>query len=88
MEQLSIWYLVFPFLALVTVLPVVLNLPPVTWPENLNTFQFIIAAPFWLGMVAAPGYVYTWCGHHSRAVLPTRQRLWVCSSLVAALIAR
>jgi len=87
MKRLSIWFVIFPLIALATVLPMILYLPPLFWPDNVNTLQFIAAAPFWIGVAAGPGYLYAWNGHYRATLLPPLYRGWVRFSLFAALIA-
>jgi hypothetical protein len=87
MTRLSFLYVLIPILAMVAVLPPILELPPVRWPHNLNVLQVVVAAPFWLGVVSAPGYLYAWWGHHDAARLAPRLQAWVGGSLVAAVVA-
>jgi hypothetical protein len=85
-RRLSFWYIVFPLSALIVVWPMVRALPPISWHDNLNTLQSVAALPFWLGVVAAPGYLYAWNGHHAAPLLsPTR--MWVALSLGTSLVA-
>jgi len=86
-SRLSFLYVVIPILAMVSVLPPILELPPLSWPSNLNVFQVGIAAPFWLGVVSAPGYVYAWWGHHNAGSLTPGYQAWVGTSLTAAFVA-
>jgi hypothetical protein len=53
-------YIIFPAGALIAVWPMIRELPPITWPENLNSWQLAAAAAFWIGLGAAPGYLYVW----------------------------
>lgn len=68
--RLSWVYVVFPAGALIVVWPVVRDLPPLGWPPNLNWVQVAAAAPWWLGLAAAPGYLYAWSWHYSANSLP------------------
>jgi len=87
MARLSWLYILVPVLAMASVLPPILELPPVRWPRNVNVPQLLIVAPFWLGVAATPGYLYAWSGHHNAARLTTRGQLWVGGSLIASLFA-
>ena len=87
LKRLSVLYVVLPAGALIIVWPMIRELPPISWPDNLNTLQFVAAAPFWIGIAAAPGYLYAWSGHRSRSSLQPIRRYWVALSLAAALLA-
>jgi hypothetical protein len=70
-----------------TVFPMIVYLPPLFWPDNVNIVQFLAVLPFWLGVAATPGYVYAWNGHYSRAGLSTQRQTWVAWSLTTAFVA-
>lgn len=85
-RPLSPWYLVPPVLTLVLIWPVVVDLPPLRWPDNLNLFQIVLVLPFYLGLAAAPGWLYVWSGHYDRRRLIRGKRIWAESSLWLALV--
>lgn len=85
--RLSVWYLVPPLATLVLVWPMIWGLPPLQFSPNFNAFQVIIVVPFYLGLAAAPGWLYAWAGHCDRSILSVGLRRWVGGSLWAALLA-
>ena len=85
--RLSGWYLVPPLATLVLIWPMVEGLPPLKSSSNFNALQIIIVLPFYLGLAAAPGWLYAWAGHYDRSGLSSGQRWWVGGSLWAALLA-
>ena len=87
MKPLSPWYLLCPAATLALVVPMIMGLPPLAIPSNFNWFQVAIATPFWLGILAAPGYIYAWAGHYDRTALSSIRQRWVGSSLILALVA-
>lgn len=86
-EPLSRWYLVPPITTLFLILPIVADMPPLRVPQNLNTIQILVVLPFYVGLAAAPGWVYVWSGHYDRRRLTLGKRIWAAASLWAALIA-
>lgn len=86
-RRLPLWYLVPPFVALVLVWPIIVEMPPLRRPSNLNAVQVILVVPFYLGLAAAPGWLYAWAGHYERGSLSRSQRVWVSTSLWTALLA-
>ena len=88
-SHLSYWYLILPTVTSVLILPPVLQLPPFlpAGLENPNAFQFLMAFPFYVGLVSAPGYIYAWLGHYDPQTLGRKTRLWVHASLVGAAVA-
>ena len=83
----SIWFLILPFLSMLSVWPMIAELPPLRIPSNFNWFQVAIACPWYLGVLAAPGYIYAWSGAYSPAIAPPSHWVWVELSLVAAILA-
>lgn len=67
--------------------PHVCELPPLLTTKNFNLFQVLIALPFWVGLAAAPGYLYAWSGEYVPNAARRSVRLWVGASLLAALVA-
>ena len=86
-SRLSYWYVVPPAVAMLLVWPPVSELPPLVIAENFNVFQVLIALPFWVGLGAAPGYLYAWSGQYDRDRASRSVRLWVGASLIAAFAA-
>ncbi len=86
-NRLSIWYLVFPVLSVFLIWPMIAELPPLNIPSNLNWFQVLIASPFYLGILAAPGYIYAWSGNYDTRDMTQRKGTWVKWSLWSALVA-
>jgi len=86
-QHLPIWYVLCPALAMLLVLPLILELPPLMFTENFNAFQVLIALPFWIGAAAAPGYLYAWSGAYEPSGASRTTRAWVAASLAAALLA-
>ena len=85
--HLSWWYLVAPSLTMVLILPPVLDMPPLGPPPlNPNWLQIFMVTPWYLGLAAAPGYIYAWAGHYSPRRLSTWTYLWVAASLWTAVI--
>jgi hypothetical protein len=85
--RLSIWYVVFPAVTMLLVWPHVRELPPLLITKNFNLYEVLIALPFWVGLVAAPGYLYAWSGQYVANAARRSVRLWVGASLLAALVA-
>ena len=85
--RLSYWYVVAPAVTMLLVWPPVSELPPLRITENFNVFQVLIALPFWVGLAAAPGYLYAWSGQYDRDRASWSVRLWVGASLIAAFAA-
>ena len=85
--RLSVWYLVPPVATLVLVWPMIESLPPVNVPSNLNAVQVVLVVPFYLGLAAAPGWLYAWAGHYNRHALSKLQRRWVGGTLWASVLA-
>jgi hypothetical protein len=86
-RHLPIWYVLCPALAMLLVLAPILELPPLMFTENFNAFQVLVALPFWIGVAAAPGYLYAWSGAYEPSVASSMTRAWVVGSLAAALLA-
>jgi hypothetical protein len=82
-KRQSIVLVLVPALAMLVVLPQILELPPLMFSENFNILQVLIALPFYLGLLAAPGYLYVWSGCKPHP----GSRAWLLASLWAALIA-
>ena len=82
-----VWYVLCPVLAMLLLLPPILELPPLMFIENFNLFQVVIALPFWIGAAAAPGYLYAWSGAYEPSAAAGTTRAWVGVSLAAALLA-
>lgn len=81
------WYVLSPALAMLLVLPLILELPPVMFTKNFNAVQVLIALPFWIGAAAAPGYLYAWSGAYEPIGASRMTRAWVGASLAAAVLA-
>jgi len=75
-------YLLPPAAALAMALPVVLAM---VTPRD--AFSTAIIAPFYLGLAAAPGYIYCWASRARAAGLSAGIRWWIRGSLLAALVA-
>jgi hypothetical protein len=82
----SILFLLFPAATLVITWPAVSDLPPIRLEGAGNMLDFVWAAPYWLGVLCAPGYIYAWSGRYSDKQHPV-VRLWVQGSLVGAVLA-
>lgn len=78
----AVLYLLPPAAALVMALPVVLA---TVTPRD--AFSMAIIAPFYLGLAAAPGYIYCWASRARAASVSSGIRWWIRGSLVAALVA-
>ena len=78
----AVLYLLPPAAALVMALPVVLGM---VMPRDV--FSAAIVAPFYLGLAAAPGYIYCWASKARAAGVRAGVRWWIRGSLVAALVA-
>ena len=80
-QRPSVAYLLAPALAMVVVVPVLIEFKPGRVPWWFSNI------PIWLGFLAAPGYVYAWgapWGHHHVTRIVAG---WVRVSLVVALVA-
>lgn len=87
LSRLPIWYILAPLATIILILPPILDLPPLRHSDNLNVVQIIIVIPFYLGLLAAPGYLYAWSGHHDRKRLNGAIRFWIDISLGGAVLA-
>jgi hypothetical protein len=72
---------------MISVLPPVLGLPPIVILNNLNWYQVVAVLPFYVGLAAAPGYLYVWAGRADKGAHSPQLRSWLMVSLWAALIA-
>lgn len=86
-RPLPMWYVLSPALAMLLVLPLILELPPLMFTENFNLVQVLIALPFWIGAAAAPGYLYAWSGAYEPVCASRMARAWVGASLATAVLA-
>lgn len=86
-RHLPSWYVLSPALAMLLVLPLILELPPMMFTENFNSVQVLIALPFWIGAAAAPGYLHAWSGAYDPIGSSRTARAWVIASLAAAFVA-
>ena len=88
-QRLSFWYVIPPLATLVLLLPPVSELPPF-WPKgSLNQpgiGSWMAVLPFYVGLCAAPGYLYAWAGNYSRSSLKPWVRNWVEISIVLAIL--
>ena len=80
-------YVVPPALAMILALPVALIVAPWNLPYvKLTWFHVVILAPFYVGLLAAPGYLYVLFNRPKRAELVPRIRWWVRLSLWLAVL--
>jgi hypothetical protein len=82
MQRQPIVMIALPLIAVVSVLPPVLSMTPLAFSPNFNASQLVLVLPFYIGLIATPGYLYSWSGAASdsgRAI-----RLWVYLSLLAS----
>ena len=88
-QRLSFWYVIPPTITLILILPPISELPPFLskGTENPNISQALLALPFYLGLTAAPGYIYAWLGNYNSKSLRRGVRLWVYVSLIIAVVA-
>ena len=86
LQRLSYWYIIPPIATLVLILPPISELPPFLpkGTTNPNMVQWLIAVPFYVGLLAAPGYLYAWTGHNSRRALKGWKQRWIEGSLLMA----
>ena len=87
MKRLSIWYIIFPISTLIIVFPMISELPPLLIPDNFNILQIIIVVPFYLGILALPGYIYAWNGHYDQSGQPGTVKAWIYASLIVGFLA-
>ena len=88
-KHLSYGYLIAPLITLLLVLPPISELPPFL-PEathNPNLFQVLLVVPFYLGLMAAPGYIYAWLKKGNIGPKRSWQYRWAQISLFGAIIA-
>ncbi len=86
LSRLSYWYLIPPVLTFLLVIPVISDFPPFKRVDSPNIFQLMIVLPFYLGLMAAPGYAYAWAEYFNRAGMPEKQQRWVRISLATAVV--
>ena len=86
-KRLSYWYLVWPTLTAILISPAILEMVPmvsVQHVQNFNIYQVILVAPFYLGLISAPGYIFAWaCDTPYQSEWGRR---WVHWSLIAAMV--
>ena len=51
-------YLIAPALAVASVWPMIMEMPPLKVHENSNIFQFLMVIPWYLGILCSPLYTY------------------------------
>ena len=73
-------YFLPPAAALVMAIPVAMIKPA-------DAFSTAIIAPFYLGLAAAPGYIYCWASRARAVRLSAGTRWWIRGSLLTALVA-
>jgi len=86
-KRLSVWYLFPPLLTAFLIWPIIADFPPMKIPSNFNWLQILIVSPFYVGILAAPGYIYAWLGHYDTSGMRQRKRTWIKWSLWSALFA-
>lgn len=74
-ERLSVAYLIAPVLAVLLSLPI-----PLLVTSRLAWF----AIPVYVGLLAAPGYIYVWSDPWKRGTISPGVELWARSSLLTA----
>jgi len=77
----------FPVCALLSVTQVILDMPPFVIAQNVNFFQWILVLPYYLGVVAAPGYLFAVLVDPEGSSMTKARQFWVRASLCAAIIA-
>src|SRR3989338_2807187 len=89
-KRLSIWYIIPLILTFILILPPILSLPPF-WPKNSinkpGLAQWLMVAPFYLGLLAFPGYYYAWNGHYKGSSISGWKKRWIQGSLIAGVLA-
>jgi hypothetical protein len=73
-------YFLPPAVALLMAIPVAMIKP-------VDATTAAVVAPFYLGLAAAPGYIYCWASRARAAALSAGIRWWIRGSLLAALVA-
>jgi hypothetical protein len=83
----SLLYIAFPSISGLLAVPIVSEIAPADIVAgDLHPLLLTLVAVFYLGLLAAPGYVYSvWRGADIDS-LTGRRRLWVQTSLVIALL--
>lgn len=76
-------------LCIAPILSILIALPIATMPfypdeRGTNPLMVLLAAPVYLGLVAAPGYLFAATSDTRAAELSSGRRLWVRASLVLA----
>ncbi|HEV3191087.1 MAG TPA: hypothetical protein VGY54_11345 [Polyangiaceae bacterium] len=74
-ERLSVAYLLAPLLAVLLTLPI---------PLFVTSRIALLAIPVYVGLLAAPGYVYVWSDPWKRRAMSPGVELWARYSLLAA----
>lgn len=75
-----------PSVTLWMLLPVILDYPPFVMPNNLNWFQIYLVGSYYVGILAAPGFLYAL--FNKRVDIPgKRLKRWVRVSVYAAFFA-
>jgi len=73
-------YFLPPAVALLMAIPVAMIKP-------VDATTAAVVAPIYLGLAAAPGYIYCWASRARAAALSGGIRWWIRGSLLAALVA-
>lgn len=87
LRRQTIWSLIFPAASLLIALTFVAGLFPLSMSSDFSVWQIVMVFPFYLGVIAAPGYVYAWSGRYHPESAKQNIRQWVKSSLIAAVVA-
>ena len=82
---LSFILIFFPLMAVLVVTPIVIELPLIIWPENL--VHVFVMTPFYLGLVALPGYIYFVLKNQDINSLSNQKQIWIGMSVVFGFLA-
>ena len=85
------FFFIPPLFAVILAIPLsgLLELPPRLLLFDLNKLDFItflIIAPFYLGIIAAPGYIYIFYAQPKAVSVSKLKRYWLRTSMILALL--
>lgn len=76
-----------PVASILIVMPFIVEMPPLAFPPNANILQVLMVLPWYLGLTAAPGYLYVLLFEPDGNSMSIARRKWVHVSLVCAIVA-
>jgi len=83
----KVFAILFPVGALVTIWPLVAEMPPIKFTSNFSFYQILMVLPFYLGAIAGPGYLYALTSLKGKQALSRSTNIWIKWSIDIALLA-